>query len=188
MIATVNPATGKTLRTFEELRDKEIDAKLALAAAAFQRHRLTSFRQRAERMLRAGEILTSESERWGRLMVEEMGKPIKAAIAEAQKCATACRHFAEHAEGYLRDEIADTPPDQSLGRFVPIGPVLAIMPWNFPFWQVIRFAAPALMAGNVGVLKHASNVPQCALAIEEIFIRAGFERGVFQSLLIGSAK
>jgi len=188
MIASVNPATGKTLRTFEELREKEIDAKLALAAATFQRHRLTSFRERAERMLRAAEILQSESERWGRLMVEEMGKPIKAAVAEAQKCATACRHYAEHAENYLRDEVADTPPDQSFVRFLPIGPVLAIMPWNFPFWQVFRFAAPALMAGNIGVLKHASNVPQCALAIEEIFARAGFERGAFQSLLIGSAK
>src|SRR5262249_15782538 len=150
--------------------------------------RLTTFAPGAERTLRAGEILTSESERGGRLMVEEMGKPIKAAIAEAQKCATACRHFAEHAEGYLRDEIADTPPDQSFVRFLPIGPVLAIMPWNFPFWQVIRFPAPALMPANVGVLKHASNVPQCALAIEEIFTRAGFEGGVFQSLLIGSAK
>ncbi len=188
MIASVNPATGKTVRTFDELREKEIDASLALAVAAFQRHRLTSFRERAEKMRRAGEIVQTELERWARLMVEEMGKTRKAAIAEAQKCALACKHYAEHAEAYLRDEPADTSPDQSFVRYLPIGPVLAIMPWNFPFWQVFRFAAPALMAGNVGVLKHASNVPQCALAIEEIFTRAGFDRGIFQSLLIGSGK
>jgi succinate-semialdehyde dehydrogenase/glutarate-semialdehyde dehydrogenase len=139
-------------------------------------------------MLRAAEILETEKQEFGRLMTTEMGKPLAAAISEAEKCALVCRYYAENAEKHLADELVQTNAKQSYVRFQPLGPVLAVMPWNFPFWQVFRFAAPALMAGNVGLLKHASNVPQCALAIEEIFRRAGFPDGAFQALLIGSAK
>ena len=137
-------------------------------------------------MLRAAEILESEKNELGKMMTLEMGKPIRAAIAEAEKCAWVCRYYADTAEKHLADEVVETNAKKSYVHFQPLGPVLAIMPWNFPFWQVFRFAAPALMAGNVGLLKHASNVPQCALAIEDIFTRAGFPQGAFQTLLIGS--
>jgi succinate-semialdehyde dehydrogenase/glutarate-semialdehyde dehydrogenase len=137
-------------------------------------------------MTKAAQILENGKEKFGKLMTLEMGKPYKAAVAEAAKCATACRYYAENAERFLADEVVDTGAKKSFIRYLPIGPVLAVMPWNFPFWQVIRFAAPALMAGNVGLLKHASNVPQCALEIEKIFLEAGFPEGAFQSLLIGS--
>jgi succinate-semialdehyde dehydrogenase/glutarate-semialdehyde dehydrogenase len=139
-------------------------------------------------MLRAAEILESEKEAFGRIMVTEMGKTLKSAMEEAAKSAWGCRYYAENAERFLADEVVPTTASRSFVTFQPIGPVLAIMPWNFPFWQVFRFAAPALMAGNVGLLKHASNVPQCALAIEEIFRRAGFAEGVFQTLLIDTAQ
>jgi succinate-semialdehyde dehydrogenase/glutarate-semialdehyde dehydrogenase len=187
-IATINPTNGKTLRTFEELSDAEIGRKLNLAQAAFSDYRRTNFADRAERMRRAAGMLEAEAERWGELMATEMGKTKKSAVAEAQKCAWACRHYADHAQKYLADENVQLTDARGLVRCLPLGPVLAIMPWNFPFWQVFRFAAPALMAGNVGLLKHASNVPQCALAIEEIFLKAGFPTGVFQTLLIGSGK
>jgi succinate-semialdehyde dehydrogenase / glutarate-semialdehyde dehydrogenase len=185
-IATINPATGETLRAFEPLSDAEIDRKIQLAADAFRAHRRSTFAERATKMMRAAEILESDKEEFGRLMTTEMGKPIKAAIAEAEKCAWVCRYYAENAEKFLADEEIATNATRSFVRYQPIGPVLAVMPWNFPFWQVFRFAAPALMAGNTGLLKHASNVPQCALAIEEIFRRAGFPEGAFQALLIGS--
>jgi succinate-semialdehyde dehydrogenase/glutarate-semialdehyde dehydrogenase len=139
-------------------------------------------------MMKAAEILERDRERFGRLMTLEMGKPLKAAIAEAAKCATACRYYAENAEKLLADEVVETGAKKSFVRYLPLGPILAVMPWNFPFWQVIRFAAPALMAGNVGLLKHASNVPQCAIALEKIFRDAGFPEGVFQTLLIGSGQ
>ena len=187
-IATINPATGETVKTFAALTSAQIEAKLALAASTFQTHRQTSFRDRAQKMVRAAEILETEKQELGRLMTLEMGKPLKAAISEAEKCAWVCRYYAENAERHLADEVVETNAARSYVRFQPLGPVLAVMPWNFPFWQVFRFAAPALMAGNVGLLKHASNVPQCALAIEDIFRIAGFPEGAFQTLLIGSDK
>jgi succinate-semialdehyde dehydrogenase/glutarate-semialdehyde dehydrogenase len=187
-IATINPATGETLKTFEPLSDSEIEKKLQLAWDTFRDYRRTPFRERVEKMMRAAEILESSKEEFGRIMTIEMGKPIKGARAEAEKCAWACRYYAENAEAFLADEAVKTNATRSYIRYQPIGPVLAVMPWNFPFWQVFRFAAPALMAGNVGLLKHASNVPQCALAIEDIFRRAGFPEGAFQTLLIGSDK
>ena len=186
MIASVNPATGETLRTFDPLTESQLDGKLGGAAEAFLAYRRMTFPERARRMTRAAEILESEKEKFGRLMTLEMGKPLRDAIAEAAKCAWVCRHYAANAERLLADEPVKTDATSSFIRYQPIGPVLAVMPWNFPFWQVFRFLAPALMAGNVGLLKHASNVPQCALAIEEIVDRAEFPRNVFQTLLIGS--
>src|SRR5258708_2924676 len=185
-IATINPATGETLHIFQPLSEAEIEKKLQLAVAAFRAERKTSFAERAKRMTKAAQILESGKEKFGKLMTLEMGKPYKAAVAEAAKCATACRYYAENAERFLADEVVETGAKKSFIRYLPIGPILAVMPWNFPFWQVIRFAAPALMAGNVGLLKHASNVPQCALEIEKIFLEAGFPEGAFQTLLIGS--
>ncbi len=185
-IATVNPATGKTIRKFEPFSATRVGEYLDRAATAYLAHRRSTFADRAQRMLKAAAILEAECRELGRLMTLEMGKPIGAAIAEAEKCATACRYYAENAEHFLADQPVKMEGGKSWVAFQPIGVVLAIMPWNFPFWQVFRFAAPALMAGNVGVLKHASNVPQCALAIEGVFRRAGFPDGVFQTLLIGS--
>jgi succinate-semialdehyde dehydrogenase/glutarate-semialdehyde dehydrogenase len=185
-IATINPATGKAVRTFEAFSAARVNESLDRAVATYQQHRRTSFADRASRMRKAAAILDAESRELGRLMTLEMGKPIKAAVAEAEKCATACRYYADNAERFLADRNVEMEGGSSWVAFQPLGPVLAIMPWNFPFWQVFRFAAPALMAGNVGLLKHASNVPQCALAIEDIFRRAGFSEGAFQTLLIGS--
>jgi succinate-semialdehyde dehydrogenase / glutarate-semialdehyde dehydrogenase len=185
-IATINPASGETLRTFEPLSDTQINAKLQRAADTFRSYRRSSFVERARMMLHAAEILEADKDTFGRLMTIEMGKPLKAAVEEAAKCAWACRYYAEHAERFLADEQVPTNATRSYIHYQPLGPILAVMPWNFPFWQVFRFAAPALMAGNVALLKHASNVPQCALAIEAIFQRAGFPDGVFQTLLIGS--
>src|SRR4029077_3865903 len=183
-ISTINPATGKTVRTFEPLSAVQVGEALDRGVAAYRQHRRSSFADRASRMRKAGGILDAECREVGRLMTLEMGKPIKAAVAEAEKCATACRYYADNAERFLADRSVEMEGGKSWVAFQPLGPVLAIMPWNFPFWQVFRFAAPALMAGNVGLLKHASNVPQCALAIEEIFCRSGFDDGVFQTLLI----
>jgi len=185
-IATINPATGQVLKTFEPLSDKQIEAKLQLAADTFPRFRKLSFAERGRMMSRAGEILETEKETLGRLMTTEMGKTLKSAVAEAAKCALVCRYYAENAERFLADEIVETPAKKSFIRYQPLGVVLAVMPWNFPFWQVFRFIAPGLMAGNVGLLKHASNVPQCALKIEDILSRAGFPEGAFQTLLIGA--
>ncbi|MEA2175475.1 MAG: succinate-semialdehyde dehydrogenase / glutarate-semialdehyde dehydrogenase [Blastocatellia bacterium] len=185
-IATTNPATGETLKSFEPLRESQLEEKLLRAAGTFRAYRRTSFTERARWMTSAATIIETEKQRFGQLMTTEMGKPFKAAIQEAEKCARVCRYYAEQAERFLSDELIETDATRSYIRYQPIGPVLAVMPWNFPFWQVFRFAAPALMAGNTGLLKHASNVPQCALAIEEIFLRAGFPEGAFQTLLIGS--
>lgn len=185
-IASTNPATGAVLRQFDAESPAAIERKLALAAKAFSCFRKTSFAQRAQWMSNAAEILESEKRKFGEVMTSEMGKTLASAIAEAEKCAVGCRYYAENAERHLADERISTNASRSFIRYQPLGPVLAVMPWNFPFWQVFRFAAPALMAGNVGLLKHSSNVPQCALAIEEIFKRAGFPEGCFQALLIES--
>jgi succinate-semialdehyde dehydrogenase/glutarate-semialdehyde dehydrogenase len=187
-IATINPATGKLLKTFEPLNDAEIEGCLALAAQAFQQYRRVSISQRSEWMLKAADILEQDAETFAKIMTEEMGKPIKGAIAEAKKSAWVCRYYAENAADFLADVAVQTDASHSFVRYQPLGPILAVMPWNFPFWQVFRFAAPALMAGNVGLLKHASNVPQCALAMADIFKQAGFPEGVFQTLLIGAAQ
>ena len=187
-ISTVNPATGEEIETFKALTDEEIDGKLRLAAETFHEYRKTSFEERSRMLLRAAEILEEEAEELGRVMTGEMGKTLAAATAEAQKCVRGCRYYAEHAEAMLADEPVELEGARAFVRYQPLGPVLAVMPWNFPFWQVFRFAAPALMAGNVGLLKHASNVPQCALAIEDIIHRAGFPEGAFQTLLISSSQ
>jgi succinate-semialdehyde dehydrogenase / glutarate-semialdehyde dehydrogenase len=183
-IASVNPATGETIKTFRPLSDSEIERKLQCAVEAFRVNRARSFAERAKRLQRAADILERDAGKYGRMMTLEMGKPIGAAIAEVKKCATACRYYAENGAKHLADESVKTDADESYVRFEPLGPVLAVMPWNFPFWQVFRFAAPALMAGNVGLLKHASNVPQSAMAIETILREAGFDHDEFQTLLI----
>src|SRR5580658_9900914 len=187
-IASINPATGETLQTFAPLSPAALDRKLAHAFATFLSYRKTSFAQRAHWLNNAARILEESKQEFGRIMTVEMGKTLKSAIAEAEKCAWACRYYAENGERHLADEVIATNASRSFVRYQPIGPVLAVMPWNFPFWQVMRFAAPALMAGNVGLLKHSSNVPQCALAIEQIFLEAGFPEGAFQTLLIGSGQ
>jgi len=187
-IATVNPATGETLQTFEPLTDSEIEAKLTLAQASFLQYRKTSMAARGEWLRNAADILERDSIKYGKLMTMEMGKPLKSAIAEVNKCALVCRYYAEKAPQFLADTPAESDASQSFLRYQPLGPILAVMPWNFPFWQVFRFAAPALMAGNVGLLKHASNVPQCALALETIFTEAGLPEGAFQTLLIGASQ
>lgn len=187
-IATINPATGETIKTFEPLTDEAIASKLALAQDTFNRYRYIPFAQRAEWLNAAAQVLVDQKEHYGKIMTLEMGKPIAAAIAEVEKSAWVCRFYAEHAADFLADVAIETDASRSFVRYQPIGAVLAVMPWNFPFWQVFRFAAPALMAGNVGLLKHASNVPQSALAIEEIFAKAGFPEGAFQTLLVGADK
>jgi len=185
-IASINPATGQLLKSFEPLTDAQIEGKLKRAAEAFAKHRRTTFSERARMMIKAAEILEKDKEKFARTMTTEMGKPYRAAVEEAVKCISACRYYAENAERFLADEVIETGASRSYIHYQPLGAILAVMPWNFPFWQVLRFAAPALMAGNVGLLKHASNVPQCALEIEDLFHRAGFPEGVFQTLLIGS--
>lgn len=187
-IASINPTTGETLLTFEPLTDAEIAAKLELAQRAFEKYRQLPMAQRSQWLETTAEILEREKEQFGKLMTLEMGKPLKAAIAEVEKCALVCRYYAENAAELLADVPVATDASYSFVRYQPLGLVLAVMPWNFPFWQVFRFAAPALMAGNVGLLKHASNVPQCALAIEEIIHRSGFPSGVFQTLLVSADK
>ena len=215
-LVSISPLTGELLRDYEQHSEETVESKLQLASETFREYRRTSFAVRAQMMNRVAEILESGKESFGRLMTQEMGKTLRSAIQEAEKCALGCRYYAQNAESFLADEEAMTTParehravrhpslptsgkpgalvrgprvssaTRSFVRYQPLGPVLAIMPWNFPFWQVFRFAAPGLMAGNVGLLKHASNVPQCALAIEDVLRKAGFPEGVFQTLLIAS--
>jgi succinate-semialdehyde dehydrogenase/glutarate-semialdehyde dehydrogenase len=190
-IATINPATGATVKTFDEMTEADVERCLAVATAACERYRLTSFADRAGWMRAAAGILDHEQDQVAAMMTTEMGKTLAAARQEVAKCATACRYYAEHAAGFLADEPADAGAvgaQQAYVSYQPLGPVLAIMPWNFPLWQAMRFAAPALMAGNVGLLKHASNVPQTALYMQDLFTRAGFPAGTFQTLLVGSAR
>ncbi|MEL0591340.1 MAG: NAD-dependent succinate-semialdehyde dehydrogenase [Planktothrix agardhii] len=187
-IATINPATGETVKTFTALTDAEIENALALADRAFRDYRRVSFDTRSQWMQNAANLLEENAETYAKIMTLEMGKPITAAIAEVKKSASVCRFYAENAAQFLADVPAESDASNSFIAYEPLGAILAVMPWNFPFWQVFRFAAPALMAGNVGLLKHASNVPQCALAIGEIFQKAGFPEGVFQTLLVGSNK
>ncbi|MEU0369568.1 NADP-dependent succinic semialdehyde dehydrogenase [Streptomyces sp. NPDC006283] len=191
-IATVNPATGETLKTFEALGPEEIERRLALARSAFEHHRTLPFSDRAALLNRAADLLEEDQQNIARVMTTEMGKPIGAARAEAAKCVKAMRWYADRAEQLLADEhppaddVEDSGAARATVRYRPLGVVLAVMPWNFPLWQVVRFAAPALMAGNVGLLKHASNVPQTALYLEDLFSRAGYPQGCFQTLLVGS--
>jgi succinate-semialdehyde dehydrogenase / glutarate-semialdehyde dehydrogenase len=183
-IASINPATGELSKRFDAHTDDEIESALDRAVSAFEKHRRSSFAERAAKLQHAAEILEKDHERLARIITAEMGKLLCGSTDEIEKCARGCRYYAEHGEKFLSEQIVSSDAGQSYVRYEPLGAVLAIMPWNFPFWQVFRFAAPALMAGNVGVLKHASNVPQCALAIEKIFRDAGFGPGVFQTLLI----
>ena len=185
-ISTINPATGEEVESFDPLTGEQVEEKLQRATETFNEYRKTSFEERARMLTRAAEILEEEAEDLGRIITEEMGKPFSAAVAEANKCARGCRYYVENAEHFMADEAIEMEGAKVYIRYQPIGPVLAVMPWNFPFWQVFRHAAPGLMAGNVVLLKHASNVPRCALAIEDVIHRAGFPEGAFQTLLIGS--
>jgi succinate-semialdehyde dehydrogenase/glutarate-semialdehyde dehydrogenase len=183
-IASINPATGEKLKEFSAFDDAEIEKRLGRTDEAFRRYRGTTFSERSELLHAVTELLFQEKQKLAQIITLEMGKLFRDSAAEIEKCARGCRFYAENGERFLERESAQTDAAESYIEYQPLGPVLAIMPWNFPFWQVFRFAAPALMAGNVGLLKHASNVPQCALAIEEIFCHAGFEDGVFQALMI----
>ncbi|NEA85105.1 NADP-dependent succinic semialdehyde dehydrogenase [Streptomyces sp. SID7958] len=192
-IATVNPANGETLKTYQAMGEEEVERRLQLAEATFRTYRTTTFDERARMLHRAADLLDEDQDEVARMLTTEMGKPLRQARAEAAKCAKAMRWYAGNAAALLADEepdasdVKDSGASRALVRYRPLGPVLAVMPWNFPLWQVVRFAAPALMAGNVGLLKHASNVPQTALYLEDLFHRAGLPEGTFQTLLIGSA-
>jgi len=183
-LQSIDPTHSELIESFDEISDADLEAALARADQTFCTYRRTSLAERARWLQQAAQILAGESDKWARLMTQEMGKTYKAAVAEAEKCAWACRYFAENGARFLADEEIQTDADRSYVRYLPLGPILAVMPWNFPFWQVVRFAAPALMAGNVGLLKHASNVSRCALGLQEIFRRAGFPEGAFQTLLM----
>ena len=185
-IVSINPATGKIIAKYEEFSEQEIEERLARAEAAFERHKRTSFAERARKMLRAADLLESNADVLAARMTREMGKPITQANAEARKCAWVCRYYAENAEQFLQPEPVDTDASRSYVAFLPLGPILAIMPWNFPFWQVFRFVAPALMSGNVALLKHASNVMGCAQDIEQLLNEAGFNQDEFQALIVSS--
>ncbi len=185
-IASINPVTGEVLKTFTPLTDEQLEYKLALADRTFATYKHTSFSDRTQWLSRAADILEAKKTEFGIIITLEMGKTLKSAIVEIEKCANLCRFYAEHAPQFLADTPATTDASRTLIRYQPMGIILAVMPWNFPFWQVFRFAVPCLMAGNVGLLKHASNVPQCALAIAEIFHAAGVPEGAFQTLLIGA--
>ena len=187
-IATINPATGETLKTFTPLTAEEIESKLALAQSTYENYRHTTFEQRSQWLNQAADILDRDRLQFAKTMTTEMGKTLKSAIAEVEKCAKVCRFYAVKAPEFLADVSIESDASNSYIAYQPLGVILAVMPWNFPFWQVFRFAAPALMAGNVGILKHASNVPQCALAIADILAQAGFPSGAFQTLLIGASQ
>ena len=188
MIQSKNPTTEKVLKNFKEISDKEMEKKISLAAEAFQFWKKTSFEERATLMLKLGDYLRSHAEDFSKLQMLEMGKTMKSGPIGIKKCALLCDYYADNAENILKNEILQTDHKEQYVKFDPLGIVLAIMPWNFPFWQVYRFAVPALMAGNVGLLKHASNVPQCAQEIEKSFLASGFHRGVFQNLFLSPGR
>jgi succinate-semialdehyde dehydrogenase/glutarate-semialdehyde dehydrogenase len=183
-LASINPTTGETLKEFPAFNDNEIEKRLKRAERAFAQYRRHPLADRGQLLMAVASLLEQDKDSLARMMTLEMGKLVRAAEDEIAKCARVCRFYAENGERFLEDEAAQTGAARSYVHYEALGPVLAIMPWNFPFWQVFRFAAPALMAGNVALLKHAANVPQCALAIEEVFCRAGFDEGIFQVLLI----
>src|SRR6266702_4036514 len=185
-LSSINPSTGEVLESFEEATPAALERVLAHAWQAFLGWRECTFAERAERLREAARALGAKKVEYARLMALEMGKPVAQGEAEVEKCAWGCEYYAEHAARFLAPEPRETDAARSYVRFDPLGPVLAVMPWNFPFWQVFRFAAPSLMAGNAAVLKHASNVPGCALAIEEIFREADFPENLFRTLMIGS--
>ncbi len=186
ILKSINPYNQKIIGEFQVLNHIDLKKKLELSEKSFLSYRSLSFADRSERMLRAAAILKNESQAFAKIITLEMGKPLTESLAEVHKCAWVCEYYAENAEKFLQDEIIETDAEKSFVKYSALGPVLAVMPWNFPFWQVFRFAAPNLMAGNTALLKHASNVQRCALSIEDIFRRAGFEEGVFQTLVIGS--
>lgn len=187
-IETRNPTDGQLVQRFQPHTSEEVAARLSLAEATFQTYRKWPLQERIKRLARAADLVEAQQDALGQLMTLEMGKPLTAARAEAAKCATALRYYAEHGERLMAEEVVLTHDGRASIRFDPLGAILAVMPWNFPFWQVVRFAAPALLTGNVGLLKHASNVPQCALALEKLFLEADFPPGAFQTLLIGAAE
>ncbi len=187
-IASTNPATGETVKTFDELTPEQIEAKIAQAQSTFETWKDTSYDERRKLMLNLAQHLKDNARKYAEYAAIEMGKPINAGIAEVEKCAWVCEYYAENIEEILKKEVIETDASESYVQFDPIGIVVAVMPWNYPYWQAFRFIAPAAMAGNVGLLKHASNVPQCAEAMEEMFDAAGFPKGVFQNMLIGSSK
>jgi succinate-semialdehyde dehydrogenase/glutarate-semialdehyde dehydrogenase len=187
-ITSINPATAEAINTYDEMTPEEVVSSITQSHEVWQSWRTTTFAERAELIKKTATILRERSTELARLMAAEMGKPLKQGIAEVEKCAWACEYYAENAEAHLAPDIIKTEASKSYVSFEPLGVVLAVMPWNFPLWQVFRFAAPALMAGNIGVLKHSSSVPGCALVIEEIFTEAGFPKGAFRSLLISSAR
>ncbi|MGD8817862.1 MAG: NAD-dependent succinate-semialdehyde dehydrogenase [Acidobacteriota bacterium] len=184
----INPATGELVREYDETTSEAVEAIIEASHAAFLQWRQTDFDERAGLMRRAAEILRERTDEYAALMTEEMGKTLSEGRAETQKCAWVCDYYADNAEGFLRREMVETDAEKSFISYQPLGVVLAVMPWNFPLWQVFRFAAPALMAGNAGLLKHASNVPGCALAIEDVFRTAGFPEHVFRTLLVGGGR
>jgi acyl-CoA reductase-like NAD-dependent aldehyde dehydrogenase len=184
VMQSINPATEEVLASFEEHSERHVNEALDRGIETYRAWKQEPFARRSELMLEAAKLLRRDADRLAELITLEMGKPLAQSKAEVEKCAWCCEYFAENAEAFLADMPKPSSATESYVAFDPLGPVLAIMPWNFPFWQVFRFAAPALMAGNVGILKHASNVPQCAMAIEEVFVRAGFPPGAFQTLLI----
>lgn len=184
----INPATGETIKTIEQHQDEEISKAIKLADETFKEWKRRSFYDRSKLLTKLGELLRERKEELAETMTLEMGKPVKDGIAEIEKCALVCDYYAENAEGFLSEQPLESDASESFISYNPLGVILAVMPWNFPFWQVLRFAAPATMAGNTGLLKHASNVPQCAMAIEQLFLDAGYPKGVFQTLLISSGK
>jgi len=188
MLVSINPATGKEITSYSEIDHPEIEKIISSADDAFQKWKEVSFNERSELMHNASSVLRENKKIYSQLMTDEMGKPIKQSYAEVEKCAWVCEYYADNAEGFLNDELIKTDARKSFITYQPLGVILAVMPWNFPFWQVFRFAAPGLMAGNAGILKHASNVSGCALAIEEVFRKAGFPENIFRTILVPSNK